>query len=363
MPALTPSTAVGGVSLSHVRAPYIPARRLGIAAVLVIAVGITGCASDVPPVPMPTPTPTYTSTYVAPAPTVIAPLTGETIVAGTAINPSLAAKIDNHKEARPQVGLERTDIVFEELVEGGLTRYVAIWQSDVPDEIGPVRSIRPMDPDIVSAFGGIICYSGGQQRFVALMQAAPVFNAIHGQKATSETFYRTTTKKAPHNVLVKASIVVGEHPDLPAPAQQFAFSLDAASSTAAKDGTPTSALNLVFSQASQPSWTWDAARGQFLRAQLGVADLDSNGNQLGATNVIVIRVGIDTSLGVPKTQLLSSGEAWVSSGGMSVHATWSKDEPTSAISLTDDQGVTIRLAPGNSWIELVPDTGSFTPVP
>ena len=354
---------MGGVSLSHVRALYIPARRLGIAAVLVIAVGITGCASDVPPVPMPTPTPTYTSTYVAPAPTVIAPLTGETIVAGTAINPSLAAKIDNHKEARPQVGLERTDIVFEELVEGGLTRYVAIWQSDVPDEIGPVRSIRPMDPDIVSAFGGIIAYSGGQQRFVALMQAAPVFNAIHGQKATADTFYRTKTKTAPHNVLVKAAIVVSEHTDLPAPTQQFAFAADAAGSTASKDGEAATALNLVFSNASAPSWTWDATRGQYLRAQLGVADMDSAGGQLGATNVIVVRVGIDTGLGVPKTQLIGSGEAWVSSNGKSVHATWSKDAATSAIVLRDDQGVTIRLAPGNSWIELVPEAGSVTLVP
>ncbi len=312
---------------------------------------------------MPTPTPSYTSTYVAPPATVIAPLTGEAIAPGTAVNPSLAAKIDNHKEARPQVGLERTDIVFEELVEGGLTRYVAVWQSDVPEEIGPVRSIRPMDPDIVSAFGGIICYSGGQQRFVALMQAAPVFNAIHGQKATAETFYRTTTKKAPHNVLVKASVVVSEHPDLAAPAQQFAFSLDTASSTAAKDGVPSSAVNLVFSQASQPSWTWDSAGGQYLRAQLGVADMDSNGAQLSATNVIAIRVGIDTSLGVPKTQLIGSGEAWVSSGGKTVHATWSKSSATSAIALTDDQGVTVRLAPGNSWIELVPDGGSVSLVP
>jgi hypothetical protein len=334
-----------------------------LAALIAMAVVLSGCASDLPPVPMPTPTPTYTSTYVTPQPTVIAPLTGEVIPAGTAVNPSLAAKIDNHKEARPQIGLERTDIVFEELVEGGLTRYVAIWQSEVPEEIGPVRSIRPMDPDIVSAFGGIICYSGGQQRFVALMQAAPVFNAIHGQKATADTFYRTKTKKAPHNVIVKASTVVSEHPDLPAPAQQFAFSLDAASSTAGKEGTPSSAVNLVFSKASAPSWTWDAARGQFLRAQLGVADLDSNGAQLGATNVIVVRVGIDTSLGVPKTQLIGSGEAWVSSAGQTVHATWSKASPTSAITLTDDQGVTIRLAPGNSWIELVPDAGSVTLVP
>jgi len=353
---------VGGVSLCPVRAPYLFARRAAVASVLTVSVVLVGCAEE-PPAPMPTPTPSYTYTYVTPAPTVIAPLTGEVIPAGTAINPSLAAKIDNHKAARPQVGLERTDIVFEELVEGGLTRYVAIWQSDVPDEIGPVRSIRPMDPDIVSAFGGIIAYSGGQQRFVALMQAAPVFNAIHGQKATADTFYRTKTKTAPHNVLVKAAIVVSEHTDLPAPTQQFAFAADAAGSTASKDGEAATALNLVFSNASAPSWTWDATRGQYLRAQLGVADMDSAGGQLGATNVIVVRVGIDTGLGVPKTQLIGSGEAWVSSNGKSVHATWSKDAATSAIVLRDDQGVTIRLAPGNSWIELVPEAGSVTLVP
>jgi hypothetical protein len=340
-----------------------PVRRLGVAAALALAVAITGCSPEGPPVPMPTPTPSYTPSYETPAPTVIAPLTGEVIAAGTALNPSLAAKIDNHIAARPQVGLERTDIVFEELVEGGLTRYVAIWQSDVPDEIGPVRSIRPMDPDIVSAFGGIICYSGGQQRFVALMQAAPVFNAIHGQKATADTFYRTNTKPAPHNVLVKAAVVVSEHPDLPAPAQQFAFALDAAASTAAKEGAPTSALNLVFSKATAPSWVWDSSRQQFLRFQLGVADFDSNGTQLGATNVIVLRVGVEVSQSIPKTQLLASGEAWVSSGGSTIHATWSKSAPTSPIVLTDDQGVTVRLAPGNTWIELVPTAGSVTVVP
>ena len=312
---------------------------------------------------MPTPTPTYTSTYVTPEPTVIAPLTGMVIPAGTATNPSLAAKIDDHPAARPQVGLERTDIVFEELVEGGLTRYVAIWQSDVPDEIGPVRSIRPMDPDIISAFGGIVCYSGGQQRFVALMQAAPVFNAIHGQKATADTFYRTKSKTAPHNVIVKAATVVAQHPELAAPAQQFAFAADVASSTAFKDGAPASAVNFVFSQATAPSWTLDPATGRYLRAQLGVADLDSNGGQLSAANVIALRVGIDTSLGVPKTQLIGSGEAWVSSGGSTIHATWGKDSPTSPIRLVDDQGVTIRLAPGNSWIELVPTAGSVTLVP
>jgi Protein of unknown function (DUF3048) N-terminal domain/Protein of unknown function (DUF3048) C-terminal domain len=310
--------------------------------------------------PVPAPSPSYTSNYQTPAPEVIAPLRGTTVDAASIAHPSLAAKIDDHPAARPQVGLERTDIVFEELVEGGLTRYVAIWQSDIPEEIGPVRSIRPMDPDIISAFGGIVAYSGGQQRFVALMQKTPVFNAIHGQKATADTFYRTKSKAAPHNVIVKASILVGQHPDLAPPAQQFAYSLDLASSTGAKDGAPTAALNFVFSQATKPSWTYDAAIPGYLRAQLGVADLDSNGAQLHATNVVALRVGIDTSLGVPKTKLIGSGEAWISSGGGTVHGSWSKGSPTSPIRLTDDNGVVVRLAPGNTWIELVPLAGSVT---
>ena len=348
------------VSLWRVRGAN--ARRIGLAVGVVLAIATAGCAPE-PTVPMPIPTPSYTSTYETPAPSVIAPLTGEVIPAGTALNPSLAAKIDNHVEARPQVGLERTDIVFEELVEGGLSRYVAIWQSDVPEEIGPVRSIRPMDPDIISAFGGIVCYSGGQQRFVALMQAAPVFNAIHGQKATADTFYRTKTKKAPHNVIVKASVIVGQHPELPAPGQQFAFSLDTPSSTAFKDGVPASAVNLVFSNATKPSWTFDPAQGKYLRAQLGVPDMDSNGAQLTATNMVALRVGVEVTFSIPKTQLIASGEAWVSTGGKTVHATWSKGTPTSPIALVDDQGVTVRLAPGNTWIELVPTAGSVSLVP
>jgi Protein of unknown function (DUF3048) N-terminal domain/Protein of unknown function (DUF3048) C-terminal domain len=309
---------------------------------------------------VPSPTPSYTSTYTTPAPEVIAPLRGTSVDASTLAHPSLAAKIDDHPGARPQVGLERTDIVFEELVEGGLTRYVAVWDSDIPEEIGPVRSIRPMDPDIISAFGGIVAYSGGQQRFVALMQHTPVFNAIHGQKATADTFYRTKTKAAPHNVIVKASTLVGQHLDLAPPAQQFAFSLDLASSTAAKDGVPGTAINFVFSQATKPSWTYDPSIAGYLRAQLGVADMDSNGAQLHATNVIALRVGIDTSLGVPKTKIIGSGEAWVSTGGGTIHGTWTKGAPTQPIRLTDDNGVVIRLAPGNTWIELVPTAGSIS---
>lgn len=303
------------------------------------------------------PSPTYESTYQTPAPTELAPLRGTTVAAGSVAGASVAAKIDNHWDARPQVGLERTDLLFEELVEGGITRYVAIWQSDVPELLGPVRSIRPMDPDIVSPFGGIICYSGGQQRFVALMRQTPVYNAIHGQADTEQTFFRTKDKTAPHNVLVKAQEVRAQHSELAAPVQQFAYALDARSSTAAKDGAPTAVINYRFSSLFFGSWNYDASSERFLRVQQGDPDLDSNGAQLSASNVVVLRVGVVNDGGVPKTQLSGSGEAWVSSGGGTVHATWHKASAEQPIRLVDDNGVTIRLAAGNTWFELIPHSG------
>ena len=332
-------------------------RRSGTLVGVILTTALLGaCTAD--GAPMPVPTPEYTSTYAAPAPLVIAPLTGRPIEAGAAANPSIAAKIDNHLQARPQVGLDTTDIVFEEMVEGGLTRYVAVWQSTIPAELGPVRSIRPMDPDIISPFGGIVAYSGGQYRFVELMKAAPVYNAIHGQRDTADTFYRSRDKRAPHNVLVKASTVVAQHADLKPPAQQFGYAIDALSATAATEGTPTAKINLRFGAPSTPSWTWDAASGTWLRFQAGVKDTATTGKQLTATNIVVVRVKVDNGLGVPKSELVGSGEAWVSSGGATVHARWSKGSATSRIRLLDDNGAAVRLAPGNTWVEFVPSSGS-----
>jgi Protein of unknown function (DUF3048) N-terminal domain/Protein of unknown function (DUF3048) C-terminal domain len=321
-----------------------------------IAVVVSGCGPQVP-MPTPTPSPKYTSSYQTPAPEVIAPLRGTTVDASVLTHPSLAAKVDNLNVARPQVGLERTDIVFEELVEGGLTRYVAIWDSDIPEEIGPVRSIRPMDPDIISSFHGIVAYSGGQQRFVQLMLHTPVLNAIHGQASTADTFFRTKAKTAPHNVIVRAAKLVRQHRKLAPPAQQFAYSLDKLSSSAVKDGKPVTALALAFSPVSKPSWKYDAVNSWYLRSQGGVRDFDGHHHQLHADNVIVIRVVIDTRLGVPKTHMIGDGVAWVSTGGSTIHARWSKSMATRAIRLVDDNGVVIRLAPGNTWIELVPVGG------
>ena len=339
-------------------------RRGAVIAVLAAIAGLTAGCTSATPVATSSPTPDYTSSYETPAPVAYAPLTGVAVDDPASLaHPSLAAKIDNHPDARPQVGLEATDIVFEELVEGGLTRYVAVWHSNVPAEIGPIRSIRPMDPDIISPFGGIVAYSGGQQRFVALMQQTDVYNAIHGQSDTADVMYRTKTKAAPHNVLVKAPQLIAMHSELAPPPQQYSYADDLGGATATREGQRVAGVDLVLCGSAHPSWRWDAASGRWLRLQDGAVDTDSNGAQLSAANVVVVRVPISNDGGVPKTELIGSGEAWVLSGGGMVHATWSKGDRTAPIRLVDDTGAVIRLAPGNSWFELVPNSGSVTPVP
>lgn len=336
-----------------------PTRLAGAAAIVLSLILASGCAAE----PAPAPSPSAEPSTPPPVITDIAPLRGITVPDGSLDHASIAAKIDNQVDARPQVGLERTDLVFEELVEGGITRYVAVWQSDIPELLGPVRSIRPMDPDIISPFGGIVAYSGGQERFVELMRQTPVYNAIHGQPDTESTFYRSNDKRAPHNVIVKAQELLALHTDLAAPAQQFSYAPDVLTSTAATAGTPTAAVTYRFSNQTAGSWNWNAQSEVFVRFQDGAPDLDSNGAQLQTTNVIVIRVPVTNALGVPKTEIVGFGEAWVSTGGGTVHATWSKGSATAAIRLIDDNGAAVRLGAGNSWIELVPAEGSVEFVP
>ena len=291
-----------------------------------------------------------------------APLTGMPFGDENLNRPSLAAKVDNHPAARPQLALDRADIVFEELVEGGLTRYVAIWHSDLPQEIGPVRSVRPMDPDIVSPFGGILAYSGGQQRFVDAMLQTPVESAIHGQSNVNDFFYRSPDKVAPHNVIVRAVELVANFADKAPPKQQFVYAADPASATAVTVGDEVAGFTARFSSFQAPGWDWSASDEAFLRSQTnGAADVALSGERIAATNVVSIFVDIQVIQDIPTTFMVGSGSGFVATGGHIVSVTWSKDSPEAVIELRDSSGQEVTLAPGSTWVELLPAPGSGVP--
>lgn len=329
--------------------------KLTVAALSVVALSACASGAAVPA------SPTVSASSAPVDPMVAAPLSGEYFAASTLAHASLAAKVDNHEEARPQWGLNQTDVVFEELVEGGLTRYVAIWHSQVPPVIGPVRSIRPMDPDIITPFLGIVAYSGGQQKFVSMMRDTPVYNAVHGQSDTEEFMYRDDSKDAPHNVAVKAPGLIAAHSDLKAPQKMFLFPFDRQGVFSSWQGTPSPQINIRFSDARYPSWTYDPATKTYLRSQEGEPDFDSNKQRIAATNVIIMNVEIDNTYGyVPKTVMVGSGKGYIATRGIYTPMNWAKKSATDPIVFTDDQGRVLTINRGNTWIEMPPTYGSVT---
>lgn len=341
---------------------YRSTRRLVV--VTAIAAGsliLSGCA---PSSPTPTETPTVTSTPTptpTPTPMALAPLTGEEFVADTIQHGAIMAKIDNHPDARPQFGLNRTDIVFEELVEGGLTRYVAVWHSDLPKGVGPVRSIRPMDPDIASPFKGSIAYSGGKRKFIFMMRDTQVNNLMHGLAATAKYMYRNDVHAAPHNVILRAAKYAAQHPEYVAPDPAFTFAANGEMPTAVQFGRMREVLHARFSYFNEPSWVWDSEDGVYKRRQEnGEWDVDEKGNVLTATNVIAQVVEESGEFGyVPKALVIGKGTAYVSTGGKTFKVKWTKKDRNSFTVYTFQGANVVKLAPGNTWIELVPTSGKF----
>ena len=315
---------------------------------------LAGCSAPATPQASKSPAPVY----------VTAPLTGVKYLEGERdlSKSSVACKIDNSEAARPQLNLNRTDIVFDEMVEGGLTRFVAIWHSDLPDAVGPVRSIRPMDPDILSPFGGIVCYSGGQAVFTNMMRNTNVFNASETTEQGKGTFSRTKDREAPHNVIVNVLKLSSDHPEIKAPAAQFNFSKDLQSASATASGTPVKDFSVYFPSALA-QWAPNADQTLWLRTQDKKAHTDAaDGSQLKAVNVVVMQVDVDHSYldhkygNVPKDVVIGTGKAYIFTAGKMLEATWSKPSRETSISLALADGSPVTLAPGNTWVELQPKT-------
>jgi hypothetical protein len=294
------------------------------------------------------------------------PLTG--VESGpVAARPALAVKIENSVDARPQTGLNAADMVWEEVVEGGITRFVAVYHSTLPAQVGPIRSVRPMDPAIAAPLHGLFAFSGGQRPFVDAVAGAGLQVLSHDAGAGG--FFRLRTRYAPHNVYgdPAAFLAQADPAHLAAPGPQFAIAGPAQQPTAVTAGAPANAVNLKLSGVSYPTWSWDPA-GQWLRAERGTPAVEADGTRLRAANVVVLRVDVVNTRftdpagnSVPETVMVGTGQALVATGGRVLNVTWTKNSPGEPVALTGPDGLPVLLAPGNTWVELVPlRTGSVS---
>lgn len=347
--------------------------RLAALSALVGVLALTACSGGaVAPAPVPAVTigPTVVAAKSAPPAPVVPitwPLTG-VAVAEVAQRPALAVKIENTALARPQTGLDQADVVWETIVEFDVSRFVAVFHSQVPAEVGPIRSVRPMDPLILQPLHGLLAFSGGQPGILALVEASGVQMISHDAGAPG--MYRVSTRSAPHNVYGTPEtwwgIADADH-SAP-PAEQFAIARSAERATAVSTGTPATTLAFRLSAASSPSWSWDGASGTWLRSEGTTPATAASGARLSAVNVVSITAnhpntgfGAQGGTPVPTYDLVGSGDGVLATGGKTVPVRWEKTAADAPMLLYTADGASATLAPGNTWVELVPaGTGSLT---
>jgi len=295
------------------------------------------------------PTSTTTTTKAPVYPT--APLTGLADPSGLSQKrPALTVKIENTPDALPQWGVDQADVVFEEIVNGGITRLAAVFNSHAPAKIGPVRSVRPTDTQIVWPLGGIFAYSGGAPYAVASISTAPV--KLIDESSAGTAMFRDTNLFAPHNLFAIAPQLFdfGGTPVPPPPLFSYRTSTEKAG------GLAVASFVVPFPSQYPVTWTWDTATASWDRSLFGMADVTGTGVRESPKNVVVMWVNYVNGIGTEASyaNLQGSGTAAFFVDGKETTGTWSRG-PSNAdvVQYRTQNGKTALMTRGQTWVELL----------
>jgi len=339
--------------------------RLVVAAGLLLSLAACSSNSAVPTTSVSI-TPSNSTTGVA---CEVSPLTG--FCADPKV-PVLIVKIDDVGAARPQWALNEADVILVEPVEGGLTRLMAVYQSTQPVSVGPVRSARITDTDIVSAFGKPgFAYSGSMQRLVPLLKAASM--QMVGAPQGGRGYSRDKTRYAPHNYIGDYQTLLSRIDD-PIAAHLHASSYWKIGEVATR-GTPMGSITVKW-PAAEKSFTWvESAKSwaiSIYNDNLGsIRASDKKVIRARARTVFVMNTVLQESPfhdfkgnRTPYPQTIGTGTGWVLTEGQSIKATWKRPTKEDLPRWFKADGTEITVTPGNVWwLMVTPQTSvSFHPV-
>jgi len=320
--------------------------------VLSLLLVVTGCTTLTREIAKPTSTPKVIEYSV---------LSGREGING----PVLVVKIDDSNPAHPQIGLEDADVVYIEQVEGGLTRLAAVFSSVIPMRVGPVRSARISDIEIMSQYGRVaFAYSGAQRKLYPVIDAANVVNL--GAQSQSPTIYTTDpTRNQPHAMVLRADLLMQR-------VAEKGYDVDSAKSVGWKFGKVDSAgvpisRAVVRWPATQYGVIWSFVENRWLLTYNNEPNLADTGKQLGAATFVIQITSITPSIygdkfgGVtPLSRSVGTGTGYILRDGKSYTATWSRASDEVGTTWTALDGSEIAFAPGNIWVALTDTEPDFT---
>jgi hypothetical protein len=277
------------------------------------------------------------------------PLTGLPAEGKAPRHPVMVVKIDNTGASNPQVGLGSADLVAEELVEGGSTRLAVFYYSEVPDRVGPVRSLRATDIGIVKPADAVLVASGGAPSTMRRVNSAGI--KVVGEGGTGYT--RDSARRSPYNLFMDLPVLARTLKSNQPPDGYFTWG-DAEDFPA---GQKARSISATFSGGQTTNWEF--RKGKYVN----VNSQAPAGDQFRPDTVLVLRVkvgdaGYKDPAGnpVPETRFAGKGQAMVFHGGSLVRATWSKKGLDAPVTLSTKAGE-LEMPPGKVWMELVPVNG------
>lgn len=339
---------------------------IGGALALVAAGGIALALTGHAPAPLQRAVDAFTGEeHTKPPPT--CPLTGMRPPGGQVPRtPVVAVKVENTPDAYPLTGLQNADVVYEEIVEGGITRFMALYQCKDAAEVGPVRSARTTDPKILIQFsdGSVIAYSGGQSAVVNAVERSGLVSL--DESAGGAAFWRDPERFSPHDLLVntgKLRAKAGKRiADEGPPRRVFPFDAEAI-----VPGKHVVSVTAAFSSSITATWRWMPAFGRWQRQYEDAPMTLVTGQPITATNVLIQQVEVAESnlvdvLGYhsPEVTLTGSGKAWILREGVLIKGRWSRPVMGAVTKFLTKSGEVIPLMPGNTWVELIPTTETVT---
>lgn len=278
----------------------------------------------------------------------LSPFTGEPV---KSLGPVLAVKIDNLAAARPQTGLARADVVYVLQVEGGLSRFLAVYSSHDPPVIGPVRSAREDDLQLLRQFGRpAFAYSGAHPQLLPIVERARIVDLYSGRVGG---YYRDSSRYAPHNLYARTSQLLAEMRGA-STAHDIGFRFGPAPA----GGTPTTVKSVSYPAASY-NFRWSASAGRWLVWMDGSRAMTTDGGQLGAPTVVIqyTKVGVARFLEwggpAPYSHSTGAGRAVVLRDGKAWTAHWSRPHGSDGTTYTTDSGQRMTFARGQVWVLLV----------
>ncbi len=273
------------------------------------------------------------------------PFTGEPI---SSLRRELIFKIDNVPQARPPTGLTKADIVYLLPVEGGLSRIFAVFSSHIPPVVGPVRSSREEDIQLLRQFGRpAFAFSGAQPRLLPVVEHARIVNLYAG---TVGGYFRSSSRIAPYNLYAKTRTLLSEAKGA-SKARDIGFRFGPAPA----GGKRTSLYNVAY-QSAAFRFGWSAAQHRWLVWMDGSPAKAADGKQLGGHTIVVqyVRVGtsgfLERGSRPPFAHTVGSGRAMVLRNGRAYQVHWSRPSADGGTTFTLPDGRRMPFAPGQVWV-------------